>query len=382
MKLWQIARNPFSSRPWLTSGVLVGVCAVVALAAALVATHPGTTKAGASSASGNGHPTVSLVSSQPAPGATAVAPDTSLALSFSTALAAGGPTPTLDPPVAGTWIQTSPGILAFEAAASLPPGATEQIQVPGGSSGIMAADGAHLTQSAVVSFTVAPLSTLRLQQLLAELGYLPVAFTPADTTPLSATELATPQLGTFSWRWSTLPGNFMALWSPGEPNLVTQSAIMAFESQHNLATDGDAGPQVADSVLQAAAAGQTNSYGHYDFAEVYTSLPEHVDVWRDGSVAYSTLANSGIEAAPTELGTWPVYARYVSTTMSGTNPDGSHYSDPDIPWVSYFHGGDALHGFVRSSYGTPQSLGCVEMPPANAEVVYPYTPLGTLVTVQ
>jgi lipoprotein-anchoring transpeptidase ErfK/SrfK len=49
--------------------------------------------------------------------------------------------------------------------------------------------------------------------------------------------------------------------------------------------------------------------------------------------------------------------------------------------VSYFHGGDALHGFIRPSYGRPQSLGCVELPPAHAEVVYPYTPIGTLVTV-
>ena len=43
-------------------------------------------------------------------------------------------------------------------------------------------------------------------------------------------------------------------------------------------------------------------------------------------------------------------------------------------WVSYFNGGDALHGFVRSSYGSPQSDGCVEMPVANAQVVYPLTP--------
>jgi lipoprotein-anchoring transpeptidase ErfK/SrfK len=68
--------------------------------------------------------------------------------------------------------------------------------------------------------------------------------------------------------------------------------------------------------------------------------------------------------------------------MSGTNPDGSHYVDPGIQWVSYFNGGDALHGFVRASYGFPQSDGCVEMPVAHAAVVFPLTPLGTLVTVQ
>ena len=67
--------------------------------------------------------------------------------------------------------------------------------------------------------------------------------------------------------------------------------------------------------------------------------------------------------------------------MSGTNPDGSHYSDPGVPYVAYFNGGDAVHGFVRGSYGWPQSLGCVELPYGAAAVVYKYDPIGTLVTV-
>ena len=29
--------------------------------------------------------------------------------------------------------------------------------------------------------------------------------------------------------------------------------------------------------------------------------------------------------------------------MSGTNPDGSHYNDPGIRWISYFNHGEALH---------------------------------------
>ena len=80
--------------------------------------------------------------------------------------------------------------------------------------------------------------------------------------------------------------------------------------------------------------------------------------------------------ATTANGTFPVYARYTVTTMTGTNPDGSHYVDPGIPWVSYFNGGDALHGFVRGSYGFPQSDGCVEMPVANAAMVFPLTRSG------
>ena len=46
------------------------------------------------------------------------------------------------------------------------------------------------------------------------------------------------------------------------------------------------------------------------------------------------------------------------------------------------HGGEALHGYIRASYGFPQSLGCVEMPFATAGQVWPHTPIGTLVTVR
>ena len=91
--------------------------------------------------------------------------------------------------------------------------------------------------------------------------------------------------------------------------------------------------------------------------------------------------NTGIPPAPTAQGMFAVFEHAPSVTMSGTNPDGSHYSDPGVPYVSYFNGGDALHGFLRASYGSAQSLGCVEMPYSEAAAVYPYTPIGTLVDV-
>ena len=75
----------------------------------------------------------------------------------------------------------------------------------------------------------------------------------------------------------------------------------------------------------------------------------------------TTPVNTGIASAPTASGTYPVFEHLPVTTMSGTNPDGSHYSDPGIQYVSYFNGGDALHAFTRAQYGFPQSLGCVEM---------------------
>jgi len=57
-------------------------------------------------------------------------------------------------------------------------------------------------------------------------------------------------------------------------------------------------------------------------------------VWHDGKTVFTTAVNTGIPAAPTATGTYPVFEHLTSTTMSGTNPDGSHYSDPGIPDVS------------------------------------------------
>jgi hypothetical protein len=67
--------------------------------------------------------------------------------------------------------------------------------------------------------------------------------------------------------------------------------------------------------------------------------------------------------------------------MTGTNPNGTKYNDPGVPWVNYFNGGDAVHGFIRSSYGFPQSLGCVEAPVSTAAQIFPFVQVGTLVTV-
>ena len=108
------------------------------------------------------------------------------------------------------------------------------------------------------------------------------------------------------------------------------------------------------------------------------SIPETLRVWRNGRVVYSTPVNTGIASRPMAAGTFPVYARYLSTTMRGTNPDGTKYNDPGVPYVAYFNGGDAVHGFVRGSYGWPQSLGCVELPYSAAAVVFGYDPIGTL----
>ena len=155
---------------------------------------------------------------------------------------------------------------------------------------------------------------------------------------------------------------------------------MSFQSVHSLPTTGLADQATWKALIIAAQLDQADP-SPYSYVEVSRSSPETLTLYVAGHATFHTLVNTGISVAPTAAGTYPVYLRYTTQTMSGTNPDGSHYSDPGIPWVSYFNGGDALHGFIRATYGWPQSLGCVEMSFASAHVVWPSTQIGTLVTV-
>ena len=214
-------------------------------------------------------------------------------------------------------------------------------------------------------------------QLLAELNYLPLTFTPG-------TNQSTPSIqvnGTFTWAYPNLPTTLSSQWRLGTDNIVLQGALRTFQSQSNIPVTGEADATTWSDLLSAVTAKRVDPVT-YNYVEVSESSPETLTLYVAGHVKFRALVNTGISVAPTATGTYPVFSRFVSGTMSGTNPDGTKYVDPGIPWISYFNGGDALHGFLRSSYGYPQSLGCVEMTYASAQVVFPYTPIGTLVTVR
>jgi hypothetical protein len=244
--------------------------------------------------------------------------------------------------------------------------------------------GQDVGSSSVARWTVPAGSSLRAQQILAQLGYLPLRFSSARRIPptAAAQESAAidPPAGSFSWRYGNIPGSLRALWQPDTSNMVMRGAVMAFEDAHELTTDGIVGPVVWRALIHAEIADQKTTAG-YSYVMVSEGA-QSLALWNDGSIRLTTPVNTGIASAPTELGTFAVYEHIASGTMSGTNPDGSHYADPGVPWISYFNGGDALHGFERAQYGFPQSLGCVEMLPATAARVWPYTPIGTLVHVE
>jgi lipoprotein-anchoring transpeptidase ErfK/SrfK len=300
----------------------------------------------------------------------------------------GSQEPKLSPEVDGKWSQPNPHTLKFVPAGfGFPLAADVKIELPEESE-IVQADGTTENASEI-AWEVPAGSEARLQQMLAELGYLPYKFTGeiVKKTPEAQVAAATTETpkGHFTPRWSNTPSGLNELWT-NEREVLIEGALMSYQERNGLEVDGVAGQEVWQSLMKAVIANdvkpEKGAANGYTYVWVNESEPETVNVWHNGKMIVSEApANTGIAGAETELGTHNVYLRYEETTMSGENPDGSHYSDPGIMWVSYFFGGDALHAFDRASYGSPQSLGCVEMPLEEAGEIWPYTPIGTPVTV-
>ena len=61
---------------------------------------------------------------------------------------------------------------------------------------------------------------------------------------------------------------------------------------------------------------------------MHRNIPQLLTLWHNGNAVLTSPGNTGVPAAPTQLGTWPVFEHIPVGTMSGTNQDGSHFHDP------------------------------------------------------
>lgn len=325
-----------------------------------------------------------LVSATPSNGASGVNGAGQIQVVFSQPLDPTSPMPTISPAIKGSW-QVSGDTAVFVPDRGFTERTRVTIRIPGGKAGIISKDGGTLAVSATIRYRVGSYSPVRLEQLLARLGYLPLSWAPSTGSPVPLSDARAelnaayaPPQGAYTWQ-SGYPAALTSLWAPDRPSEILKGAVMAFEADHGLTLDGIIGPQVWHAMFAAVAANQVNQHG-YTYALASQKLPETLTVWHDGKVIFQNAANTGIPVAPTLVGTNPVYLRYQHQIMRGTNPDGTKYADP-VSWVAYFYRGEAVHYFPRASYGFPQSLGCVELPYAPAKQIWPYLTYGTLVTV-
>ncbi|SIS90888.1 L,D-transpeptidase family protein [Alicyclobacillus vulcanalis] len=221
-----------------------------------------------------------------------------------------------------------------------------------------------------------------LHVMLSELGYLPCHYEMiVPTDQLYPWNFAAPPLGYWVWDSPGVPADVLKAWDPERYSELTKGAVMHFEADHGLKIDGYAGPRVRES-LEWALALHVRAESPYRVVVVDQAVPERLRVWEAGrGVVFESLCSTGVPEAPTEPGVHVIFLRNREQVMQGVGPSGRPYRVEHVPYVSFFYGEQAIHGFQRAAYGTPQSAGCVELPVPAASRVWALTHYGTVVCV-
>ena len=303
-----------------------------------------------------------------------------LSVTLSAPPSPSSPVPTLRPTVAGSWTIVGDSDV-FTPVSTLEPCSSYTLTVRAGTT---ATGHTPLGRRRTVALEVACPPIAGLQQALARLGYLAATFHPlyifhaapgAQTRHEAAVHAFHPPRGALAPDPSDAPPVQM-----GQLDETTRGALTVYQSERGLEVTGEPNRATWASLLSALTVDRHNP-SPYTWVTVSESLPETLEVHRGHHVVLSSPTNTGVPGAETPQGIFPIYSRLVSTTMSGTDVDGTKYVVPDVPWVNYFNGGDAVHGYPRASYGFPQSNGCVELPIETAQTVFGMLRIGDIVEV-
>jgi L,D-transpeptidase-like protein/putative peptidoglycan binding protein len=303
-----------------------------------------------------------------------------LEVTLSAPPAEDSPRPTLKPAVAGKWTTVGNAEL-FTPVSTLEPCSTYTLTVWADT---IATGHSRVGRRRTIPLRVACPPTAGLQQALARLGYLGAVLHPiydvhirsgTETRREAAVHAYRPPRGRLAPNPSDAPPVEV-----GQLDETTKGALEVYQTDHGIEVTGEPNHATWASLLAAVTLNHRDPQP-YTWVTVTESLPETLEVHQGSRVALSTPANTGVPGAETAQGTFPIYSRFVSTTMTGTDPDGTHYVAPDVPWVNYFNGGDAVHGYPRASYGFPQSNGCVELPIEAAHTAFGMLAIGDIVEV-
>lgn len=102
-----------------------------------------------------------------------------------------------------------------------------------------------------------------------------------------------------------------------------------------------------------------------------------VYTYRGSELINSFLVSTGTWEHPTVTGQYNIYVKYEYTDMSGPG-----YYLPNVPYTMYFYKGYGLHGtYWHSNFGTPMSHGCVNLRTEDAQWLFDFASVGTLVNV-
>jgi lipoprotein-anchoring transpeptidase ErfK/SrfK len=100
--------------------------------------------------------------------------------------------------------------------------------------------------------------------------------------------------------------------------------------------------------------------------------------YENGVPVHTTLVSTGLPQTPTPTGQFRIWIKFRYDDMAGED-----YYIEDVPYVMYFHQGYGLHGVTwHGNFGHPMSHGCVNLPTEEAEWLFNWAEVGTLVSIR
>ncbi len=104
---------------------------------------------------------------------------------------------------------------------------------------------------------------------------------------------------------------------------------------------------------------------------------QRIYAYENGQMVWTQIVSTGLPATPTVTGDYNIYVKYVADDMSGDD-----YFLPQVPYTMYYFQGYAIHGtYWHNKFGRPMSHGCVNLPVEQAQWIFNWAEVGTLVRV-
>ena len=157
------------------------------------------------------------------------------------------------------------------------------------------------------------------------------------------------------------------------PEATETPGVMAMDIVADTPTSVYVPPTKAPNAAPVVASG---GHGGARWIDVNLST-QSVYAYEGDTVVNSFIVSTGTSLTPTVTGKYKIWIKFVSTDMSGPG-----YYLPDVPYAMYFYKGYGLHGtYWHNNFGTPMSHGCVNLRTADAEWLYYWATVGTVVNV-
>jgi len=105
---------------------------------------------------------------------------------------------------------------------------------------------------------------------------------------------------------------------------------------------------------------------------------QRLTAYENGEALRTTLVSTGLPRTPTVQGQFRIWIKLRYDDMEGPG-----YHLEDVPYVMYFYQGYGIHGtYWHSNFGQRMSHGCVNLETSEAEWLFNFADVGTLVNVR